>query len=262
MTNAEEEPEEEEPVEGAEAEPEDTPDPVPAPVPRRRLATWWLVVIGVAIGAVIGLGAAAMVRGDGDDEPATLTLAPVDTIYPPDQAGHAAQFLAAWERSRRATFVAEYTFERTLAGGETLETTRVVVQDPPRRQVRQGDSTTTTDDERALLCEPVGTETVCTERPGVDYDEAVADELAAWRTAIVGDAPAYAVQVPRPGCFDLQRAVDLVAPPYGEATRVCFDDATGAIRSRQITRASGSDTETAVRITATVTDSDWQTRGG
>jgi hypothetical protein len=247
----------------AQIEPEDTPDPVPVPVPRPRLPTWWLVVIGIAIGAVIGLGAAAMVGGDGDDdEPASLTLAPLDTIYPPDQAGNAAQFLAAWERSRRATFVAEYTFERTLPGGETVESTRVVVQDPPRRLVRQGNSTTTTDDESALLCEPVGTETVCTERPGVDYDESIAAELAAWRTAIVGAAPAYAVQVPQPGCFDLQRAVDLAAPPYGEATRVCFDDATGAIRSRQITRASGSDTETAVRITATVTDADWRTSGG
>jgi hypothetical protein len=257
-------PEEEEAAGEAPTESEDNPDPVPGPAPRPRLPTWWLVVIGVAIGAVIGLGAAAMVGGDGgdDDEPASLTLAPLDTIYPPDQAGNAAQFLAAWERSRRATFVAEYRFERTLPGGETVESTRVVVQDPPRRLVRQGSSTTTTDDERSLSCEPVGTDTVCTEHPGVDYDETVAEELAAWRTAIVGDAPAYAVQVPQPGCFDLQRAVDLAAPPYGEATRVCFDDATGAIRSRQITRASGSDTETAVRITATVTDADWRAGGG
>jgi hypothetical protein len=237
-------------------------DDSPTAAARRRLPTWWLVVVGVTIGAVIGLGAAALVRDDGGDEPATLTLAPLDTVYPPDQAANAAQFLAAWDRYRHATFVAEYSFTRTVPGGEPLETTRVVVQQPPRRQIRQGDSVTTTDVDSSLLCEPVGSETVCTPRPGVDYEASIAQELAAWRTAIVGDAPAYAVQVPKPGCFDLQLAVALAAPPYGDVTRVCFDEETGAIRTRQTTRAIGSDEEHATRITSTVTDADWERPNG
>ena len=58
-------------------------------------------------------GAAAFV-GDGDGGAPTMTLAPLDNPYPPDQAANAEQFLTAWERYRNATFVAELAYAAVL----------------------------------------------------------------------------------------------------------------------------------------------------
>jgi hypothetical protein len=237
----------------------DADQPPPPPSRVRRAPMWALVAIGIALGALLGLGAAALFANDDDDDP-TLTLDP-GTGYPADQAENAAAFLTAWERYRRATFVAELDFERLLPGGERLETQRTVVQDPPRRLVRQGATVSASDEDASLLCEPVGTETVCTPQPGVDYEASIQDELAGWRVAIEGEVPQYAVEVPESGCFVLRLVADVAAPPYGELTRVCFDDATGAVRSRQVTRATGTDTEVASSISATVTDDDWTVGG-
>jgi hypothetical protein len=228
---------------------------------RRALPTWWIVVIGLCAGAFLGVAAAALVR-DGGEDPPTMTLAPAASPYPDDQAANAQAFLAAWRRYREATFVVESTFVRELPGGEDLEVDRIVVQDPPRRLVRQGGSVSVSGDDTSMSCEPIGSETVCTTFAGVDYEAGIREELGAWATAVTGDAPAYAVAVPQPGCYDLQLVTDLVAPPYGEATRVCFDEETGAIRSRQVTRTSGIDTEEATSIRATVQDADWEVGAG
>jgi hypothetical protein len=248
-------------IDSAEVPDDGAPRDPGAPGARRRVPTWLLVTLGVSLGAVLGLGAAAFV-GDGDDSAPTMTLAPLDNPYPPDQAANAEQFLVAWERYRNATFVAELSFARTIPGGEPLEMTRVVVQDPPRRVVRQGASVTTTDEDASLLCEPLGTETVCNPQPGVDYDATVAQEIAAWRTAITGDLPTYSVDRSEPGCFELQLVAPIIAPPYGDFTSVCFDEDTGALRSRQVTRSTGTDIEEATRLSGTVTDADWGGAGG
>jgi hypothetical protein len=226
----------------------------------RRRPTLSLVAIGIAAGALIGLLAAAIVGSD--DSAPSITLAPVDSVYPPDQASNAAKFLDAWDRYRHATFRAELSYSRTTAGGARLDTTRVVVQQPPRRMVLQDGSVSSIDGDKTVLCEPRNNQSVCTTTPGVDYEGSITSELAAWRTAITGSTPAYAVQIPQSGCFDLELVETIPQPPYGDATRVCFDDATGALRSRQVNAASGSESEEATSITATVRDEDWVTPGG
>jgi hypothetical protein len=224
--------------------------------PRRRLPIWALVVAGAAIGALLGLVAAA-IADTGDDDVPTMTLAPVETLVPPDQAENVEAFVDAWRRYRDATFVAEMTFERVLTTGERLSNTRVIVQDPPRRLVRQGDSSLTTDSDGSLLCEPFADEIRCTTQAGIDYDGTVEAEIVQWRKAVEGESPQYALLVPEPGCFELQLVTEIVAPPYGSATRLCFDEDTGALARRQIIRDTATDTEEATRITATVTDADW-----
>jgi hypothetical protein len=227
-----------------------------------RTRRWVLVAVGVAIGALVGLVAAMAVSGGDDAVPPSLTLAPVDTLYPPDQAANADAFLRAWDRYRHATFRAELTFTREVVSGARLSATRVVVQQPPRRMVRQDGSVTSVDDDQTLVCEPHGDQNVCNTSHGDEYEAQVATELAAWRTAITGDNPAYAVDVPEPGCFDLTLVQTIPDPPYGDATRVCFDDASGALRSRTVNRATGTESETATAISPTVTDADWETTGG
>ena len=250
-------------TEPAEPEPDEAPPATPPLSRLRRVPLWVLVIVGVAAGAALGLGVAALVGGDdGGGGAPTLSLGPSDTRYPPEQAANAEEFLTAWERYRRATFVATYSFERLLPDGQHLDTARTVVQAPPRRLVRQGASVTATADDGSLACEPVNDQTVCTPQPGIDYEASITDELDGWRQAITGDAPQYAVDVPEAGCFDLTRVVDMVAPPYGEVTRVCFDAATGAVLRRQITRTTGTDTEIATEVSGTIADADWSVDGG
>lgn len=234
--------------------PQQPPEPG-SPRRDRRVPTWALALVGVVAGAVLGIVAASFVGGD-DDDPA-LELQPVESPYPEDQAANAEAFLDAWERYRRATFRAEMTFTREVPGGQRLELRRVVVQQPPRRAVRQLDSVTAIEDDATLLCEQQGEDQVCSSVDGTDYDTAIEHELAAWRTAISGDSPPYAIAAYDGGCFELQLVSSIPAPPYGDATFVCFDEATGALKQRQVVRATGTDTEEATAISAEVTDEDW-----
>jgi hypothetical protein len=227
--------------------------------PGRRPPTWLLAGAGVVAGVVLGLGAAALAGGgDGNDGGPTVTLAPVESPYPADQAANAEQFLDAWNRYRTATFKAELTWTRETASGQRLETLRTVVQQPPERAVRQFGSVTLVGADESLGCEPIGDDTVCTSRPGADYDLQVADEIAAWRSAITGERPIYAVHRSGGECFELELVRPIAEPPYGERSQVCFDEATGALRSRQVVHATATEIEQATSITPTVTAQDWE----
>ncbi|HEX7095555.1 MAG TPA: hypothetical protein VF183_06715 [Acidimicrobiales bacterium] len=227
--------------------------------PRRRVPTWLLAGCGVLLGAALGLLLSTVI-GD-DDEPDVLELTPVESPYPADQAANADAFLQAWERYRNATFRAELTFVRETPDGRRLELERLVVQQPPRRAVRQLDDITAVEDGETLVCSPRDGDRVCFTQEGSDYAAAVESELAAWRSATSGEAPFYAVHALDGGCFELRLARELPEPPYGEITRVCFDEATGALRNRQVIRTTGTDTEEATTISGTVTDEDWQAVG-
>lgn len=241
--------------------PQQPPADDTAAPPGRRVPTWALALVGVLLGAGLGIGASALVRDSGDDEP-SLELEPVESPYPEDQAENAAAFLDAWARYRRATFRAEITFTREVAGGQRLELQRVVVQQPPRRVVRELDSVTAVEDDSTLVCGPVGEDQVCSTSDGADYETAIDKELAAWRTAITGDRPAYAIEAHDGGCFELQLVRTLPAPPYGDATFVCFDEATGVLQHRQVVRGTATDTEEATAISTEVTDADWRAATG
>jgi hypothetical protein len=221
---------------------------------------WAILAVGVLGGGAIGLGAAALTNND--DEPPTMTLAPADTGVPADHLTNAQAFLAAWQRYRRGTFVVDLTFERTLSDGRSLTAQRVMVQRPPRRVVRQLGSVSSTDGGATVACDTVQDQTVCTPPASSDYEQTITAELAAWASAFVGDQPAYIVSAPEPNCFELQLARPIAAAPYGDVARFCFDAATGALRSRQVVRTSGTDTEEATRISATVTDADFAAAGG
>ena len=60
---------------------------------RRRFPTWLLITVGVVVGGLLGLGAAALLGGDDDDDADALDLAPVESMYPDDQADNAEAFL-------------------------------------------------------------------------------------------------------------------------------------------------------------------------
>lgn len=225
----------------------------------RRPPTWLLAAVGVVVGGLLGWGLSALLNaGDGDNDGDSMPLAPIESLYPDDQAANAEAFLEAWSRHRMATYRAELTFSRELSNGQRIDAERIVLQQPPRRAIRQSGSVTEVGSEDSSVCEPIGDSTVCTRHAGTDYELEVAHEVAAWRTAITGELPAYAITVSSPGCFELQLAQPMADPPYGELSHVCFDDETGALESRQVFRANATEIEQATSLTATVTEADWQ----
>lgn len=240
---------------------DDAPEAAPAPPRRRRIPTFSLVLLGLAAGASIGLIAAWATRSHGDRQPSTISLAPVQTGLPPDHQANAKAFITAWQRFREATFRADYTFVRRFPDGRTLEAQRSITQQPPRRVVRQLGGVVSLGQEGQSSCDTVDDKSVCTPAAGIDYEASVHDELVAWASAFAGDKPAYLVEVPEPGCYELTLAQPLPAAPYGDAARFCFDAATGALSQRQIIRQTAVDTEQAVQLSATVTEADFAAAG-
>jgi hypothetical protein len=179
-------------------------------------------------------------------------------------------FLAAWERSRRGTFLVRGTFERRQPNGAVLSTPTELVQRPPDRLVRRFGGVTGTFDGREVSCADDRGELRCvTAGPGGDegeppvpYDEGVRRELAAFRDWFTPPGPnlrpRYRVlRASEPGCFDLILAVPGAEAPYGTDARLCFDEATGApTRSERRFDNGVIETDRADSIIARVTDAD------
>ena len=208
---------------------------------RRPLAG---IVAGVLVGAA---GVAAMVVTDEtteDDQPA--------------ESGAAARaFVAAWDRRLRGTWVVTATFTRTFNDRRTLTGEIREAQRPPDRLRRGLGSTEGRVGDRRLACTAVeGAATQCREAgAALPYDEEVRRELGLLSGYVRGRDRLYAVTEDG-GCFRLRLLRRLLAPPYGDAARFCFDGATGALRSVEVRRDRALDETRAIEIRATVTDAD------
>ena len=228
-----------------------TPDEASHATRRRRVPLWILGVAGVALGALIGLGAAALLARDDGVDPDRIVLQNADDARADHQAARGA-FLDAWRRYRTATYTAQIAFERVAKNGQKLESSSTYTQRPPMRVVRQADSMLLTAGADSLSCNTVGGRMVCAPAPATDYDADVSKELEIWKTALDGDRPYYRVSQPATDCFQLDLAVVLTDPPYGDVARFCFDAATGALAFRQIVRPSATDTEEATSISTSI----------
>lgn len=188
----------------------------------------------------------------------------------PDSASDSAsdpvdEFIAAWERSRLATFVASGTYERhSKVTGSTLSSEDVVAQRPPRRVHRQLGGVDGRHDDRVIVCPapPAGGEehaAPCQLGPpgGVGYAASVAREVAGLRSVLGGSDPLYRVRRDEHGCFVLdQRRIDPRAP-FGVAASFCFDAATGAPSARRVLHEGGIvEVLTVTSIRTRVTDAD------
>ena len=203
------------------------------------------VVAGIVVGGVI-VGALA-VR---DFSP---TRTPGGHPAPSPDA-----FLAAWERKLTGTWVVVSAFSRTTEDGRTLNGEIVEVQRPPDRLRRGLGSVEGRIAGRRIGCAAtVAGSSECREG-GIapPYDEEVAAELALLRGYVLGPTRLYTVIADRSGCFHLRLVQRMLAPPYGEAARFCFDAATGALRSSEVSRGGALDVTRAVEVRADVTDAD------
>lgn len=168
-------------------------------------------------------------------------------------------FLAAYERSRSATFVVEQRFTRTVPGRGELAYPRRLVQRPPGdRIVVGGGSAEGRLDGQVLRCSAVpGATARCSEGPSAgDYDEEVAAELAELRRLVTGDDPVYEVRAGEPGCWAVGLRLRVLTPPYGDRAGFCFDAATGAPTRLEIHRDGTVDLVEAIEVRATVTAAD------
>jgi hypothetical protein len=232
-----------------------TPPPTPPPTrptPRPRFPTWVMIAGGVALGAIIGLIGASMISSGGGDDSTRVALQRADEATAADHAAATTAFLDAWRRYRTATFTEELVFERVASDGQTLRSTSTMTQQPPRRILRQSDSVMLSAGADSLTCNAINSQFTCAPGITTDFAADVEHEIGIWQTALEGDQPYYVVSQPDDLCFQLDLAVSITDPPYGDVARFCFDEATGALAKRQIVRAAATDTEEATSISAVI----------
>jgi hypothetical protein len=169
------------------------------------------------------------------------------------------ELIAAWRRSREATFTTRGTYERrSSVTGAAITSEDVVSQRPPRRIHRQLGGVDGRDDDRLIVC-PAAPPEADEPAPcrlgapgGLTYAESTEREVLGLRSILLTTDPLYTVTASEPGCFHLeQRRIDPRAP-FGLEATFCFDDATGAPTRRRV-RYEG---EVEERLVVTTVDPD------
>jgi hypothetical protein len=187
-------------------------------------------------------------RGDDERPPAGLTTRVVDR----------AEFLGAWARSRRGTWVVRLAFtRRTVAGGQLDDEMRIAQRPPDRLVVGPLGAVTGRLGGSTVNCGLGATGVLRCGRgtPAPPYAEEVRGEVDALRSYLVGTSPLYRLQ--REGrCFVLSLRYRYPSPPYGDRARFCFDAATGAPTRREVYRPEGTDIQRAVEIRTRVVADD------
>ncbi len=184
------------------------------------LGGWAAVVAYAALLIVAGVDGAQQ-QGRVDRQVASTTAAD--------------RFVAAWERSRTATFVTAGTYERSSPiTGARIASQDIVAQRPPRRLHRQLGGVDGRDDDRLVVCPaaPEGTDGPAPchlgEAGGTTYAESVMGEVDALGSMVAGLDPLYAVTEIEAGCFSLKQTRAEPRAPFGIRARFCFDASTGA----------------------------------
>lgn len=180
-----------------------------------------------------------------------------DDVAPPPRAEVVDGFLAAYERSRTEELLVTSTATRRLNDGrELVYEVRDIRRPPDDVLVVGAGSVAGRRDGRILRCNTLEADdpASCIQGPvAPPWDEEVADEVRILRDLVT---TAYEVEDAGDGCWDLRLVVAVLSPPYGGAARFCFDEATGALRYREVRRAEGVDLLEATDIRTTVTDAD------
>jgi hypothetical protein len=172
------------------------------------------------------------------------------------QRRSADRFMAAWRRSLGGTWAVDATFERRV-GTKRLASDVHEAQRPPDRLRTAGGTVEgriagrvigcTTGADGQLSCRDGG--------PALPYEDDVRRQLDALGTYFVGSHPLYRSELRAGGCFALVLQRGILAPPYGETARFCFDPATGAPTLTEVHKRGSVDVTRAVAVrTPTVAD--------
>jgi hypothetical protein len=176
----------------------------------------------------------------------------------------AQSFLAAWERSRLATYVVRSDFVRTLPDGRQLKSNTTTVQQPPDTRLVTGLGSVSGRLNGSVVgcaASPAGAGGCVTGAPAPDYRAEVDAELRLLESYVTGPRPLYHVvdfgDAPT-RCFRLDLAIALPSPPYGDHALFCFDRRTAAPALTEIQRPEATDRTIAREIRTDVRPEDLQ----
>gem|GEM_PF-1352897 len=173
------------------------------------------------------------------------------------------EFLVAWEKGRTGTFVVVSEFRRTLADGRTLFSSSELVQRPPDRVVRQFGGIDGRIDGHPVVCSTDQNDNyscVTGEATVAPFADSVRAELDTFRSYFTTPDPALyqVIRAPDPDCFELIQQIVYPDPTYGRYAKMCFDPASGAMRSLERHLEGGVvETLDAVAIRTEITDNDF-----
>jgi hypothetical protein len=212
---------------------------------RRPASRPLAVVAGLMVGA---LAAVVVVGVGGIGDRAAPAPAPEAT----------GDFIAAFQRSIEGTYVVEADYRRVLDDGRTMDSATFVAQRPPDRIERQFGGITGTVNGKQVNC---STATEGQFKCGVS---AAAPDPVQVRQQQMDNLQSYFAapalyRVVRSGadCFELTQMRAYPTAPYGSRARICFDEATGAIRFLEEHLDGAVDTLDAVTIRGQVSDQDF-----
>lgn len=211
-------------------------------------------LVATVAGLVVGALAAAALAAAGiprSDQHVITVAAPAET------EAAARRFVAAWERSRRGTWVVEASFARVTSTGRRLETSIHMAQRPPDRLVTGLGTIDSRRGGERLACAADAQEMVrCRSGgPARPYDAEVEDDLDILRGYVDAERGFYGV-LQEGACFRLRLRRSVLSPPYGQRARFCFDPATGAPVRSEVDKREARDRTVAVSIRARPTDAD------
>jgi hypothetical protein len=170
---------------------------------------------------------------------------------PAAQRGAARAFVAAWKRSLEGTWAVDAVFERRI-GTKRITFDVHEARRPPDHLRVAGGTAEGRINGRIVAC-TTGAEGVVTCRdggPAPPFADDLAKQLAALSGYFAGSAPLYRADLGDAGCFGLVLRRTILAPPYGESARFCFDARTGAPTQVEVRKRGSVDVTRATAVRA------------
>ncbi|MGH9034185.1 MAG: hypothetical protein ACRD0O_00345 [Acidimicrobiia bacterium] len=200
--------------------------------------------------------------GNGESRPPRVVATTAPTVPEPVLRQ---EFLDAYERSRRATWLIRYDFTRRLRNGSNLDLTVISLNRPPDHlRVGLGGINGRVGG-RSIVCDDVEGQFICAPEGAVTpFEDELAVEVAELRDVIQPPAKWYAVEGAgerevageTARCYTMRRIVNVPSPPYGDRAEYCYATADGAPLLNRVERREGVDERIAVEITRQVSDAD------
>lgn len=179
------------------------------------------------------------------------------TPSPAAQRKNRTAFLAAWKRSLEGTWAVDAVFERRV-GTKRLTSDVHEARRPPDHLRVAGGTAEGRLAGRVVACTtgPDGTVACRDGGPAPPYEDEVSKEMATLSGYFAGPDPLYRADEQEGGCFGLVLVRTILAPPYGESARFCFDARTGAPTDVEVRKRGSVDIThtTSVRAEPTAGD--------
>ncbi len=224
---------------------------------------WLRVVLALLALPVLAVAVAVVGAGGSEEEARPAVTSTTGPAVPEPVLRE--EFLQAYERSRRATWLITYDFTRRNRNGANLDLEVTELNRPPDHLLAGLGGLNGRVGGREVVCDDVEGRTLCApEGAAVPFDEALAAELSELRDVVQLPAKWYDVEGggrrqvagETARCFTLRRVAAVFSPPYGERAEYCFAAADGAPLLNRIERREGIDQRLARDITRQVGDDD------